>query len=109
MAQGKEHKPTPEQREMVRAMSGYGVPQEDICHIIDVSMPTLHKHYRRDLDVGMAKANAKIGESLYKQATSGNTAAAIFWLKARAGWRETQNHEHSGKIAMNFDGDDKDA
>ena len=87
---------------MVKSLSGYGVPQEDICHIIDVSKPTLHKHYRREIDVGFAQANAKVGQSLYNQAVGGNTSAAIFWMKARAGWREKIEHEHTGKVEMNF-------
>ena len=37
----------------------------------------------------MAEANVKIAQSLFHMATTGNkVAAAIFWMKARAGWRE---------------------
>ncbi|MCP4410176.1 MAG: hypothetical protein GY807_21025 [Gammaproteobacteria bacterium] len=108
-AKNAEHKPTEEQHQLVKSLSGYGVPQEDICHILDISKPTLHKYYRRDIDVGMASANAKVGESLFKQATSGNMSAAIFWMKARAGWSEKLLHEHSGQFTMLFDSDDRDA
>lgn len=89
------HKPTDEQREQVKTLSGLGVPQEDICTMIGITEPTLRKHYRTEIDLGFAQANAKIAGSLFKQATSGNTAAAIFWLKARCGWRE--KHEIVGK------------
>ena len=34
-------------------------------------------------------ANVKIAQSLFNMATTGGSvAAAIFWMKARAGWRE---------------------
>jgi hypothetical protein len=37
-----------------------------------------------------SEANAQVAQSLYQQAISGkNTAATIFWLKTRAGWRES--------------------
>ena len=83
------HKPTDETRKLARSLSGIGVPQEDICVILGVSKPTLHKHYRDDLDKGLAEANAKVAESLYRQAINGDIRAAIFWAKARMGWRET--------------------
>jgi hypothetical protein len=53
---------------------------------------TLRKHYPAELDHGHVKANVRVAESLYRKATGeGREAvvAAIFWLKARAGWRET--------------------
>lgn len=43
-----------------------------------------------ELGVGKARANAQVVNSLFRMATSGgNVAAAIFWMKAQAGWRET--------------------
>jgi hypothetical protein len=41
-------------------------------------------------------ANASIGQTLFQQAKNGNTAAAIFWLKTRAQWKETNALEVSG-------------
>jgi hypothetical protein len=41
------------------------------------------------LDRGSIEATAKVAQTLFGMATSGqNVAAAIFWMKARAGWRE---------------------
>ena len=82
---------------MVESMSGFGCPQADIACVLDISIPTLHQAFRRELDIGMAKANAKVGQSLFQQAVNGNTAAAIFWAKARMGWREKQVVELTGE------------
>lgn len=90
------HEPTEETRKLAKTLSGLGVPQDDIATIVGVSKPTLHKHYREDLDKGMAEANAKVAESLFRQATSGNTSAAIFWMKARANWSEKIINEQTG-------------
>ena len=76
---------------MVQVLSGIGVPQDQIALLIGVDAKTLRKSCRDDLDRGMAEANVKVGQTLFSMATRGdNTAATIFWMKARAGWREKQ-------------------
>ena len=81
--------PKEEERSLVRALSGLGVPQEDIATHLEIDAKTLRKHFRRELDRGMVEANVKVAQSLFQMATQGkNVAAAIFWMKARAGWRE---------------------
>jgi hypothetical protein len=81
--------PTEEHRRSVRVMSGFGVPQEDIALHLDIDPKTLRKHFRRELDRGTIEANLKVAQTLFHMATvDKNVAAAIFWLKARAGWRE---------------------
>jgi hypothetical protein len=90
--------PNDDQRRMVRGLSGFGVPHDDIALIVGCSPPTLRKRFRRELNLGSAEANAKVAQTLFQQATSGtNTAAMIFWLKARAGWREKQVVEVTGQ------------
>jgi hypothetical protein len=81
--------PTPDQRRTVKTMAGFGIPQEDIAGFLGVDAKTLRKHFRDELDRGVTEANAKVAQSLFHMATQGkNVAAAIFWMKARAGWRE---------------------
>ena len=83
------HSPSEEDRRTVKALSGYGVPQEDIAIHMDMDAKTLRKHYRRELDRGTIEANAKVAQTLFTMATADkNVAAAIFWMKARGGWRE---------------------
>lgn len=81
--------PTEEQHRMVKVMSGFGIPQPDIAAQIGIDAKTLRKHFREELDRGMTEANMRVAQSLFNMATTGsNVAAAIFWMKARAGWRE---------------------
>jgi hypothetical protein len=89
--------PTEEQRRTVRAMSGYGVPQPDIAVHLGIDPKTSRKHFREELDRGSIEATTKVAQSLFNMATTGNNvAAAIFWMKARAGWREKHDVNHSG-------------
>ena len=82
---------TDEQRRTVRAMVGFGVPQPDIATFLRIDPKTLRKYYRDELDQGVTEANVKVAQSLFNMATkSHNVAAAMFWMKARAGWSEKQ-------------------
>ena len=87
------------QRRQVEALAGYGVPEADISGMIGIDAKTLRKHYRFELDHGHTKANARVAENLYRKATGEgreSVTAAIFWLKARARWKEVSVNEHSG-------------
>ena len=53
-------------------------------------------YYQEELDEGRIDANSAIAGTLFQQAKNGNTAAAIFWLKTRARWKETSAHEVTG-------------
>jgi hypothetical protein len=72
-----------EKRERVHYLAGLGVPQDDIAKIIGCAPKTLRKHFRDDLDRGVAEANATIAGYLFAAAKTGNIAAIIFWLKTR--------------------------
>ena len=91
------HMPDPMLRRQVEAMAGYGVTEAQIAGLIGIDTKTLRKHYRNELDHGHVKANVKVAENLFRKATGeGREAvtAAIFWMKARAQWREVSLHQH---------------
>lgn len=100
MAQGIKHEPTKESLKVARTLSAVGITYEDIANKLDISSDTLVKYYKKELDAGRVDANASIGQTLFQQAKDGNTSAAIFWLKTRAGWKETQTTEHTGQVTM---------
>lgn len=92
------HSPTNEQRQLVQLHCTIGTPQAVIADIIGIDPKTLRLHYREELDQSSAKANATIGGALFNKAKGGDTAAMIFWMKTRAGWREKSEIDHSGTI-----------
>lgn len=91
---GVPYAPTAEQRKVVETMIAYGAPQSEVCRAMSIDPKTLRKHFRDELDQAVDRANVKIAETLYKAALDGSVGAMIFWLKARAKWRE--RHEISG-------------
>lgn len=82
------HEPTKAQRDTVSMHTLVGTPQSDVARIIGIDEKTLRKHYRDELDLAKARANATIGGALFNKAKSGDTTAMIFWMKTQAGWRE---------------------
>ena len=90
------HEPTEQTRLQAKTLAAVGIRHEDIAAKLGITADTLTKYYRKELDDGRVDANAQIGKSLFEQARAGNTTAMIFWLKTRAGWKETNVHEVSG-------------
>jgi hypothetical protein len=90
------HLPDATTRNKVFMLSSVGTRHEDIATVLSISADTLTKYYKEELDKGRIEANASVAETLFKQAKEGNTTAMIFWLKSRAKWKESTQHEISG-------------
>jgi hypothetical protein len=100
MTGGMVFNPTEDQRRTVKALSGYGVPQDGIAIHIGVDPKTLRKYFRDELDRGSVEATAKVAQTLFHLATvERNVPSVIFWMKARAGWREKHEIEFSARTA----------
>ena len=81
------HKPTAVTREKVFDFKSFGVTNEEIANYLDISIETLTKYYRTELNKAVLDANASMAKSLYQNARDGDTTAQIFWLKTRGRWR----------------------
>lgn len=94
----KPFEPTDAERKQVEAMSGYGLPIEQIAVLIrgGIDADTLRKHFSMELTSGKAKANAQVGKTLFQKVMAGDTTAAIWWSKTQMRWKETQQHELTG-------------
>lgn len=83
------HAPDEKSRALVRTAAGYGLPMNMICVLVGISENTLRLHYKAELADGKATATFEVAKTLFHRATVGkDLGAAIFWLKAQAGWRE---------------------
>jgi hypothetical protein len=90
--------PTEAERRQVEALSGYGLPIEQIAVLVrdGIDSDTLRKHFREELISGKAKANGQIGKTLFQKAIGGDTTAMIWWSKTQMRWSETMKHELTG-------------
>jgi hypothetical protein len=90
--------PNDHERKQVEAMSGYGLPIEQIAILVrdGIDTDTLRKHFATELVAGKAKANSGVGRTLFQKAMGGDTAAMIWWSKTQMRWKEVQQHEITG-------------
>ena len=97
------HEPTEATKAEVRALASMGIPHDQIATYIGIDKKTLYKYYREILDKAKIQANMKMAQCLFQQAQNGSTAAAIFWLKIQAGWREDRviYEDDSNEVTIN--------
>lgn len=90
--------PIDAERKQVEALSGYGLPIEQIAVLVrdGIDTDTLRKHFATELVSGKAKANGQVGKTLFQKVMAGDTTAAIWWSKTQMRWAETQKHELTG-------------
>jgi hypothetical protein len=97
----KPHQPTDKNRGFVIGSVAAGTPQEFIARHLKISVDTMAAYYREELDAGGKLANAQVGLTLFKKATSPavtgpSVTAAIWWEKTRVGMSEATIHRHTG-------------
>lgn len=78
----------------VEVMAANGLTQQQIADSLGISVSTLYgrkresEEFEEAIKRGKAKGVAVVTNELMKQVKSGNVTAMIFFLKARAGWKE---------------------
>jgi hypothetical protein len=90
--------PTDAMRLTVTEATIAGTPQAILCRMIvnpathrGISEKTLRRCFKAEIELAAAIANAVVANIAYAMASSGKEPAmTMFWLKTRAGWRETQ-------------------
>lgn len=91
-----EHVPTDQSKMLVDGLASAGFTQEEIGHVVGVSVPTLVKHYAEMMKVAPLRANSRVAARLFRAAISDDPktlGAAYFWMKTRARWREIDRPE----------------
>ena len=98
--------PTDAERKQVEALSGYGLPIDQIGALVrnGIHVDTLRAHFGPELVSGKSKANAQVGKNLFQKATGGDTTAMIWWSKTQMRWAETQKHEVTGADGAPIEG-----
>lgn len=96
--------PTAHDREQVLLMVGYGMTHREIATLIKnpktgraISVNTLEKHFPEELAEGLAFVKARVIGNLVRRATKDHPSAvqaAIWFTKARCGWKSTDRFEH---------------
>jgi hypothetical protein len=82
--------------EQVEALAARGLTQSQIADALGISLATIQRR-RQDneefdaaLKKGQATGIAAVANKLMERINGGDVTAMIFFLKTRAGWKETQ-------------------
>lgn len=85
--------------ECVQAMLEAGIAHAKIANCLMISVETLKAHFGHLLGTAVAHANTRVASALKAKALGEgpqSVSAAVFWLKARAGWKDTATLELTG-------------
>ena len=83
--------PTDEHRRRVRDLVLCQMKRDRIASLLDISLPTLERHFRHELDHSLDAINSKVAFTMAKLAIDGNVRAADFWLRTRAGFKNARD------------------
>ena len=86
--------PTNQDRLMVKLAIAGGMTQEQTAQLLGVSLASLKRHCRPELDTAALDANVKVSGALFTKAMKGDVAAIIWWEKTRRGLSDRMRHEH---------------
>lgn len=79
--------PNDEDKDKVRILVIVGTPIKTICQILGIANRVLYRHYKKEIQLAAQEATAQVAANLFRM-TKKNPAAAMFWMKCKAGWRE---------------------
>ena len=114
--------PSEEQRRVVEAMVGFGIPEAEICGLIrntngkPIDEKTLRKHFQEEIATGASKVKFMVGQFMVASILgTGNhpdfvplkdekarASLALLFAKSRMGWKETTFNEHANTNGKAF-------
>lgn len=95
--------PNKKDRDKAWIMAAAGMRREDIAAVLQISRKTLYTHYKKELETASTDANGQVAQSLF-QMTKKNPGSAMFWMKCRAHWRETDHADEKPAVSIQFVG-----
>jgi hypothetical protein len=95
--------PSQEQRDLVKLLAGYGIPNDRIARVIrnpasqrHISASTLERRFVHELETGAIEMDAICCGMLSKKIREGNIVAIIWYMKNKMGWSDHNVVERRG-------------
>lgn len=89
--------PGSDQAEQVEKMTALGMSPKDIAAILRIEPKLLQKYYKYELETAAERINQSVAKVALQMALGGaNPDMTKFWLRSRAGWKETKVTEVTG-------------
>jgi len=97
------HKPTEDSKQLVREFVAYGIGQEHIARKLDLSVDSLVKYYKYEIENGVAEMIHLVANKLFAKAVyQDDLGAQIFILKTRGKWREKDPEDKKSDSVIEF-------
>ena len=94
------HVKTPNTAETVRLMIANGLSQEVVAKAMGISVDSLDRHYREEMDSAYAQTYGEIAANIVRQAKKDDFKAmdpAKYWMNTRGKWVPANNVQVTGK------------
>lgn len=85
-----------EQAKQVEQMTALGLSVQDIAATLRIEPKLLEKYYKYEIETSAQRINQAVAKVALQSALGGDTDMVRFWLKTRAGWKETKVTEVTG-------------
>lgn len=80
-----------------------GAGENEIAQFLQVRPGVLRKHYKYELDNGKFANDMQVGSTILSMAKSGaSERMALFYAKARMGWRESDSNDTNNAALLNI-------
>ena len=90
--------PGPEQAQQVERLTSLGLSVDDIAATLRIEPKLVKKYYKYELETANHRTNAAVAKVALQLAMSGAAPDMTkFWLKTRAGWKETKEVQLTGQ------------
>lgn len=89
--------PGPEQASQVEQMIALGMSPSDVSAVLRIEEKLLKKYYKYEIETASSRINERVAKIALQMALSGEIPDMTkFWLRTRAGWKETKVTEVTG-------------
>lgn len=82
---------------MIRTMAACGLKPEQMALVFNIPTQELERVYFREIETGALEANVQVGATILSIASNPMhpqvMAAATFWMRSQAGWRDVRKVE----------------
>lgn len=94
----------------IEALAGLGLTQQQIADVKSLGVDTLRKYGHVQLKRGRSRGVARLADTAFKKALSGDTTMLIFLLKVMGGFQEKQPiPEALLKMLGNFEDEEEES
>lgn len=93
MDNGVPHRPTEQERNKVAQFACAGIAHEDIAKYLDISVPTLVKHYKSELHNARWDKLNEVAQTALQRAANGNDKMIEFVLRTQARWKNARDDD----------------